>query len=86
MHYFQQSIRPFKLPIGCPGEPLSALARPLCQRSLAAVVQQILAVVNQVAEELTEADKQRVTQHFVMTSRFEHRFWDMGYRQQPLEV
>jgi len=50
------------------------------------VVQQILAVVNQVAEELTEADKQRVTQHFVMTSRFEHRFWDMGYRQQPLEV
>lgn len=52
----------------------------------AAVVQQVIALTNQVAATLTAADRERLAQHFVMTSRFEYLFWDMGYRQQTWEV
>jgi thiaminase/transcriptional activator TenA len=51
-----------------------------------AVVQQVLALTDQVAATLTPEDRERVTQHFIMTSRFEYMFWDMGYRQQTWEV
>jgi thiaminase/transcriptional activator TenA len=51
-----------------------------------AVVQQVLALTDQVAATLTAEDRERVTQHFIMTSRFEYMFWDMGYRQQAWEV
>ena len=50
------------------------------------VVQAVLNLTNSVAETLTAADKERVAAHFVMTSRFEYMFWDMGYRQQEWEV
>jgi thiaminase/transcriptional activator TenA len=52
----------------------------------AAVVQQVIALTDQVAATLTAADRNRLAQHFVMTSRFEYLFWDMGYRQQTWEV
>jgi thiaminase/transcriptional activator TenA len=51
-----------------------------------AVVQAVLTLINTIAETLTAADKERVAAHFVMTSRFEYMFWDMGYRQQAWEV
>ncbi len=50
------------------------------------VVQQVIALTDEVAATLTDADRERLAQHFVMTSRFEYLFWDMGYRQQPWEV
>jgi thiaminase/transcriptional activator TenA len=50
------------------------------------VVQQVIALTDSVAETLTAEDKERVGQHFVMTSRFEYLFWDMGYRRQAWEV
>ena len=49
-------------------------------------VQQVIALMNRVAETLTAEDKARVAEHFVMTSRFEYLFWDMGYRRQVWEV
>lgn len=52
----------------------------------AAVVQQVIALTDQVAATLTAADRERLAQHFVMASRFEYLFWDMGYRQQTWEV
>lgn len=52
----------------------------------AGVVQQVIALTDGVAETLSAEDKQRVADHFVMTSRFEYMFWDMGYRQQTWEV
>lgn len=52
----------------------------------AAVVQQVIALTDQVAATLTAADRDRLAQHFVMASRFEYLFWDMGYRQQTWEV
>ena len=51
-----------------------------------AVVQAVLSLTNSVAETLTEADRERMAGHFMMTSRFEYMFWDMGYRQQAWEV
>ena len=50
------------------------------------VVQQVIALTNSVAETLTAAARARIAEHFVMTSRFEYMFWDMGYRQQTWEV
>jgi thiaminase/transcriptional activator TenA len=46
----------------------------------------VLKLTNSIAATLTEADKERVATHFMMTSRFEYLFWDMGYRQQAWEV
>jgi thiaminase (transcriptional activator TenA) len=46
----------------------------------------VLTLADSIAETLTAADKERVAAHFVMTSRFEYMFWDMGYRQQAWEV
>lgn len=46
------------------------------------VVRQVIAAMDQVAQELTAAQKARVEEHFVMTSRCEYLFWDMGYTQQ----
>lgn len=63
------------------GAPVSLYQRWIdtyASAGFAAVVQQILALVNQVAEELTAADKQRLTQHFVMTSRFEYLYLGHG--------
>ena len=49
-------------------------------------VQQVLALTDQVADTVTTADRERIAQHFIMTSRFEYLFWDMGYRQQAWEI
>jgi thiaminase/transcriptional activator TenA len=50
------------------------------------IVQQVIALVNRLADSLTAEDKERMAAHFVMTSRFEYLFWDMGYRRQAWEV
>jgi thiaminase/transcriptional activator TenA len=50
------------------------------------IVQQVIALVDQVAETLTAAGREKVAGHFVMTSRFEYLFWDMGYRRQAWEI
>ena len=49
-------------------------------------VQAVLDLVNQVAETLSPEEREQTATHFVMTSRFEYMFWDMGYRQQAWEV
>jgi thiaminase/transcriptional activator TenA len=50
------------------------------------IVQQVIALLDQVAETLTVAARENVIKHFVMTSRFEYLFWDMGYRRQAWEI
>jgi thiaminase (transcriptional activator TenA) len=50
------------------------------------VVGQVLALMDTTAATLTSADKERVASHFIMTSRFEYMFWDMGYRRQTWDV
>lgn len=54
--------------------------------SFAETVQRVLALTDRVAEELTEAQRNRMAEHFVMASRFEYMFWDMGYRRQSWDI
>jgi thiaminase/transcriptional activator TenA len=54
--------------------------------AFAEVVRQVLALMDSVADTLTETQQERTAEHFVMTSRFEYMFWDMGYQQQAWAV
>jgi thiaminase/transcriptional activator TenA len=54
--------------------------------AFAEVVGQVLALTDSVADALTETQQERTAEHFVMTSRFEYMFWDMGYQQQAWAI
>jgi thiaminase/transcriptional activator TenA len=47
-----------------------------------AETREVIEVADALAGSLTEADKERVGQHFTVTSRYEWMFWDMGYRRE----
>jgi len=49
-------------------------------------VREVLAMTDSVAETLTDAQRAAMQAHFVMTSRYEWMFWDMGYRQEQWAV
>ncbi len=51
-----------------------------------AVVKAVLHVMDNLALGLTETQKEAVKHHFIITSKMEYLFWDMGYRQQEWEV
>ncbi len=48
----------------------------------AAIVQAVLDLTDTLAPELGPADQRAMAEHFVMTSRYEWMFWEMGYRQE----
>lgn len=50
------------------------------------VVRQVIAVTDKVADGLTETQREMMRQHFVMTSKFEWLFWDMGYRKEQWAI
>jgi len=50
------------------------------------VVREVLTMTDSVAETLTDAQREAMQAHFVMTSRYEWMFWDMGYRQEQWAV
>ena len=50
------------------------------------VVRSVLALTNTEAEPLTEAERERMAEHFTMTSRLEYMIWVMWYRQQVWDV
>jgi thiaminase/transcriptional activator TenA len=50
------------------------------------IVKEVLDIMNSIAGSLTPTQKEQVKQHFIMTSKFEYMFWDMGYRKQGWEV
>jgi thiaminase/transcriptional activator TenA len=37
--------------------------------------------MDQVAQELTDKQKEMVRNHFIITSKLEYLFWDMGFKQ-----
>ncbi len=51
-----------------------------------AVVHEVIAATDALAERLTADHRAAMTAHFVMATRMEWMFWDMGYRQQRFEV
>ncbi len=50
------------------------------------VVREVLTMTDAIAEELTDAQRAAMQHHFVMTSRYEWMFWDMGYRREQWPV
>ena len=52
----------------------------------ATVVNEVIALADRIADPLTADDRERVAEHFVMTSRFEYLFWDMGYRRATWDI
>jgi thiaminase (transcriptional activator TenA) len=52
----------------------------------AAVVRAVLELTDRIGSELSEAERERVAQRFVTTSRYEWMFWDMGYRQEQWPI
>ena len=42
-------------------------------------VNTVKAVTNSVAERLTDAQREKMREHFIVTSKLEYLFWDMGY-------
>lgn len=51
-----------------------------------AVVQDVIAVADQLGPGLGAAERDRVRRHFRATSRYEWMFWDMGYRKEAWPV
>jgi thiaminase/transcriptional activator TenA len=48
----------------------------------AGAVREVLALTERIGQDLSEAERRAMTGHFVMTSRYEWMFWEMGYRQE----
>jgi thiaminase/transcriptional activator TenA len=50
------------------------------------VTRKVIGIMDRVADGLTEEQRKRVAGHFLMTSRFEYLFWDMGYNRQDWSI
>lgn len=50
------------------------------------VVRSVLALTDTLGEQLSDAEEERFTKHFITTTRYEWMFWDMGYRQEQWPI
>jgi thiaminase/transcriptional activator TenA len=51
-----------------------------------AVVDSVLALTDRLGGELSAAELDRMSEHFVTTSRYEWMFWDAGYRRETWPI
>ena len=54
--------------------------------AFSAAVRAVLAVTDELGPVLAPRERERVHQHFRVTSRYEWMFWDMGYRKQTWPI
>jgi thiaminase/transcriptional activator TenA len=52
----------------------------------AVIVRAVLELTDRLGPELSDAERERVAERFVTTSRYEWMFWDMGYRQEQWPI
>jgi thiaminase (transcriptional activator TenA) len=71
---------------GSPNELFQRWIGTYASNQYAVIVRDVLDVMNQTALGLTEEQKQAVRNHFVITSKLEYLFWDMGYHQETWKV
>ncbi|MBI4639318.1 MAG: thiaminase II [Candidatus Tectomicrobia bacterium] len=45
-------------------------------------VKQQLKLIDRLAQEASKEEKERMTEHFLLSSRYEYLFWDQAYKQQ----
>ena len=49
-------------------------------------MEQQLSLIDRLATQIAPAERERLTQHFVDSSRYEYMFWDQAYRQEQWPV
>ena len=67
---------------GSPRELFRRWIHTYSSKQYAAIVRQVLEVMDQVAQGLREDDLKLIRNHFMLTSRLEYLFWDMGLHKQ----
>ena len=50
------------------------------------LVQEQIERLDQLADTVTEADRERMERHFLISSRYEYLFWDMAYKKEAWPV
>jgi len=71
---------------GSPKELFRRWIQTYSSEQYASIVRQVLEVMNQVAQGLKEDDLKRIQNHFILTSKLEYLFWDMGFRKQSWDI
>ncbi|TVY08938.1 thiaminase II [Paenibacillus cremeus] len=69
-------------------------AEPIYQEWIAAyggewfreLVEEQIARLDELAEQASETDRERMKRHFIISSRYEYMFWDMAYRKEAWPV
>ena len=68
---------------GSPGELFRRWIQTYSSEQYGSIVRQVMEVMDQVARGLREDDLKLIRHHFVVTSRLEYLFWDMGFQSRP---
>jgi len=71
---------------GSPRELFRRWIHAYASEQYGSIVQQVLEVMDQVAQGAEEGDLKLIRNHFVMTSKLEYLFWDMGFQKQGWEI
>lgn len=71
---------------GSPKEMYQRWIDTYSSEEFADVTRQVIGITDQVAEGLTEQQRESAATHFLMTSRFEYLFWEMGYSLQDWPI
>ncbi len=67
---------------GSPKELFRRWIQAYSSEAYGSIVRQVLDVMDQVAQGAGEGDLKRIRNHFMMTSKLEYFFWDMGFHKQ----
>ena len=67
---------------GSPKELFRRWIQTYSSEQYATVVRQVLEVMDQVAQGLKDDDLKLIQDHFIVTSKLEYLFWDMGFHKQ----
>jgi thiaminase/transcriptional activator TenA len=67
---------------GSPKELFRRWIQTYSSEQYASIVQQVLEVMDQVSQGLKEEDLGLIRNHFIVTSKLEYLFWDMGFQKQ----
>jgi len=71
---------------GSPVEVFRRWIQTYSSEQYASIVQQVLEVMDRVTDGLREDDLKPVRNHFILTSKLEYLFWDMGFHRQTWTI
>jgi len=71
---------------GSPRELFRRWIQTYSSEQYASIVRQVLEVMDEVAQGLSEDDLKSIRKHFVLTSKLEYLFWDMSLHKQTWDI